>query len=324
MLARHAESLFWSGRYLERAEDTVRMLDVTYHGSLQATPTQARHHWGRLLDILRLRSDFDELIGGEPDEAAVLRFLLVERRNPGSIVSAVASVRENFRALREQLPSELWEQANRFHLELTQRDLAGDIARQPYGLYDLVKLRCQTLAGIIAQSMPRDDGYCFLVTGSMLERALMTGRLLAVRYPGLTHATFDELAQTLRSVSALEEYRRAWRASTDPVDVAGFLLQSPTFPRSMLYCLEEAEQLLELIDHASPASRTETHRLLGRLRSGLEFADVRELVADLQRNLRELEEGIRQVADEMASQYFRTGEDGSQHAQFLLPGGNET
>ena len=122
MLARHAESLFWAGRYLERAEDTARLLDVTYHSSLGATTGEVRRAWRRTLDILRLRKEFehrDEIA----DERAVPRFLVVDRANPGSIVSSVATARENFRSVREQLSSEVWESVNRFHHEMQARNL---------------------------------------------------------------------------------------------------------------------------------------------------------------------------------------------------------
>ncbi len=151
MLARHAESLFWAGRYLERAEDTARLLDVTYHGSLQVTDDESRNPWAAVLDVLHARHELERR-GVPLDEHTVCEHLVLDRTNPGSVVAAIATARENFRTVREHLSTEMWENVNRFHLELQQRDLRLDL-REPYVLYELVKVRCQTLRGVSANSM---------------------------------------------------------------------------------------------------------------------------------------------------------------------------
>jgi uncharacterized alpha-E superfamily protein len=318
MLARHAESLFWAGRYLERAEDTARLLDVTYHGSLQVVGDEQRNAWAAVLDILQTRAEFDE----KPrtiDEASVCEFLVLDRTNPGSIVSAIASARENFRTVREQLSTEMWENVNRFHLELRARNLKADIDGEPYRLYELVKVHCQTLGGVAAQSMPRDEGYSFLRLGWMIERALITCRLLKVNYPTLGAEHYDALLLTLRSASALEAYRRSFQSSTNPTHVAAFLLQSPSFPRSVLFCLQRAEHSLSNIPSAG--GRNRARRLLGRIRSELEYADITELIANgLEDMLETLQWDICEVADGVAAQYFRVGNEFSLHSQFVLPG----
>ena len=117
MLARHAESLFWAGRYLERAEDTARLLDVTCQGSLQVAGDETRNAWAAVVDILQAWPEY-ELLNRPVDESSVSEFLVLDRKNPGSIVSAIASARENFRTVHEHLPTEMWESVNRFHLDL--------------------------------------------------------------------------------------------------------------------------------------------------------------------------------------------------------------
>src|SRR5262249_13660275 len=156
----------------------------------QATPAEVRRAWRRTLDIVRLRPEFEQT-GQIADEHAVPRYLVLDRSNPGSIVASVATARENFRSVREHLSSEVWESVNRFHHDMQARDLHRDLDGQPYALYDLVKNRCQTLAGVAAQTMPRDDGYRFMVMGWMLERAVMTTRLVSVRYPTLAQDAYD-------------------------------------------------------------------------------------------------------------------------------------
>jgi uncharacterized alpha-E superfamily protein len=319
MLARHAESLFWAGRYLERAEDTARLLDVTYQGSLQVAGDETRNAWAAVVDILQAWPEY-EVLNRPVDEASVSEFLVLDRKNPGSIVSAIASARENFRTVREHLPTEMWESVNRFHLDLQARNMWADLSGEPYVLYELVKVRCQTLGGIAAQSMPRDEGYSFLRLGWMIERALITCRLLNVNYPTLSYDHYDALLLTLRSASALEAYRRSFQSSTSPTHVAAFLLQSPSFPRSVLFCLQRAEHSLSSIVMSSGA-RNRARRLLGRIRSELEFADITELIAGgLCEALDELQRNMCEVADVVASQYFRVGHEFSLQSQFVLPG----
>ena len=186
MLARHAENLFWTGRYIERAEDTARLLDVTYHTLVEASPFEAQRSWRDLLAVLTLESAF-EATGRQATASEVSEFLVLDPAQPGSIVRSVTAARENVRSLREQVPTELWEAVNGFHLEMRARDLRADL-HQPHTLYALVKRRCQLLAGVAAETMPRDDGWRFLQIGWMLERAEMACRSLAVR---LAHSSID-------------------------------------------------------------------------------------------------------------------------------------
>jgi uncharacterized alpha-E superfamily protein len=311
MLARHAESLFWCGRYLERAEDTARMLDVTYHGLLESPPEQAERAWRDLLAVLNLDMVFAET-GLPHSSRAVSDYLVLDPANAGAIVAAVARARENARSVRELIPTELWEAVNTFYLELQARDLQHDLNQQPYELYGLVKRRCQTVAGVAAETMPRDDGWRFLALGRMLERAEMTCRLLNVRYGELqdvpTLDRFHVLVGVLKSASAAEAYRKAYGASMDPANIVEFLLLSPTFPRSLLYCLQQAE--VDLRHLGAPDALQQPQRILGRMRAELEFADVSELVAaptpaPFHFALEHIKAGVREASEAIALQYFR-------------------
>ena len=187
----------------------------------------------------------------------------------------------------------------------------------PFGTLDQVRVNCQTLVGIIDSTMPQGEGYRFLMLGLMLERAVMTSRLLMVRYPELDGSSYDEMALTLRSVSALEAYQRASQSSPHPADVVRFLLLSPSFPRSVLYCLQACEsQLRAIADDTSSLPG----QVLGRLRSRLEFADLEELMSDLPRYLQDLESGIRDVADRISVAFFRHAEVVELHSQAIGPG----
>jgi uncharacterized alpha-E superfamily protein len=309
LLARHAESLFWTGRYVERAEDNARLLDVTYHGVLESTSFEARRSWQDLLVVLSLDAEF-VASGNELTGAGVAQFLVLDESNPGSIVACVGRARENVRSLREQVSTELWEAVNRFHLDLRARDLRSDV-EQPYRLVAMVKRRCQTLAGVAAETMPRDDGWRFLQVGWMLERAEMTCRLLDVRYgrAPVSSGAYHHWLGTLKSASASEAYRKAHRSSLDPTEVLEFLLLSRTFPRSVLFCLRRVEQELSRLG-AGEGRLSRPERLLGRLRADLEFTDLHETVGDDLRSLLDrLQKGVRQVAEAVALQYFRNSQE---------------
>jgi uncharacterized alpha-E superfamily protein len=305
MLARHAESLFWAGRYLERAEDTARLLDVTYHGLLELPSALGDLAWRDVLSVLHLGGDFSDR-HPEVTAARVTEFLVVDRRNPGSIVSSIERARDNVRGVRELVSTELWEATNTLWLEFRGRDIEADLERQQYELYGMIRRRCQAIAGAAAETMPHDDGWRFLTLGRMLERAEMTCRLLNVRYAQLT-ATDDTDAHqwrlVLRSASALEAHRRAYRTNVDSSSVVEFLLLSREFPRSVLFCLRAAEGFLAEL--APPVPAILAQRLLGRIRAALEFRDVHELLAeDLTRFLDEVQEGVGAVADAVARQFF--------------------
>src|SRR4051794_8415791 len=164
MLARDAESLFWAGRYLERAEDTARLLDVTYHGMLETAPAEEALAWQDVLAAVRLDTVFAET--GRPVTAtAVSEFLVLDIENPGSIVSSVEQARENARTVREQLSTELWESLNSFGLELKARNLRADLEFQPHELYGMVRRQCQTVAGGGGRALARGGGGGGFVAG---------------------------------------------------------------------------------------------------------------------------------------------------------------
>jgi uncharacterized alpha-E superfamily protein len=145
VLARLAENLFWAGRYVERAEDTARMVDVTYHTLLESPYGEAERAWAQLLDVLHL----NELYGDGPlGSEEVVRFLVLDPDNPGSITTSIARARENTRSVRELVSSELWEAVNDLHLALGTRDLRRDLEEQPYELFRDVRNACMTIYGV--------------------------------------------------------------------------------------------------------------------------------------------------------------------------------
>ena len=316
MLARHAESLFWAGRYIERAESTARLLDVTYHTHLEAMSIDESSAWYDLLKILNV-----ELVFSETDRSlradAVSEFLVFDPTNQGTVRSNVSHARENLRAVRELISTELWEAINAFHLQMSARDLRDDISGEPHTLYRMVRTQCQAIAGVANETMPRDEGWNFLSLGWMLERSIMTLRLLLVRYSQLVAAGaaggFHHWVSTLKSASGSEAFRRRYRASMDPADVVAFLLMSPQFPRSVLFGLQAAEKSLGWIEGSS-APHSRPQRLLGRVRADVEYLDVVELLSgDLSIYLDMIEQDIRRVAEAIEVTYFRSTDEPAIH-----------
>lgn len=307
MLARHAEDLFWGGRYLERAEDTAVMLDVTYHGLLQSPLASPTAVWRELLEVLYLDQVFWARHGDFTGQR-VTEFLVLDHKNAGSIVSAVSRARDNARNVREQISTDLWEAINTLYLELQARDLRADLEREAYELYRWVKSRCQMIAGVAAETMPRDDRWRFFTLGRMLERAEMTCRLLGVRFALFDAAgpvTFHHWVAVLNSVSAFEAYVKAYKGAMNPAEVLEFLLLSRDFPRSVLFCLQTAEHQLARL--APPDTSIAPLRRLSRVRADLEYRERSELDDRLPVFLGRLQDDIRQVADSVAAHFFRSG-----------------
>lgn len=315
MLARHAENLFWAGRYLERAELTARSVDVTYHALLESPLTESREVWAQVLDVLQLdgryRADHEDV-----DSTDVVGFLVSDGDNPGSVLASITRARDNLRGVREMISSEGWESINSLYLRIRGRDLPADLAGQPYELFGEVKNGAQLVVGVVNETMPHDDGWRFLTLGRMLERIEMTCRLLLVRLVPARGARemlgFQDGLAILRSVSASEAFRRTHRRM-DPASVVEFLLLSSDFPRAVLYCLRSAEVQLSVLGEGVPGIGR-SRRMLGRLRASVEFRNVDELVEEgLDACLQDLQSGVRDAAACVTTEFFRHGQPTTLH-----------
>ena len=303
MLARHAEDLFWIGRYLERAEDTARLLNVTYHTTLESTTSDAAGEpWSELLTLLYLDEEGEGI-----DRERVARFVVADRSNPGSIASLVGRARDNARGVREWLTTELWEEINSFYLELASMDLGRALEARPYAVCELVRRRCETVIGVATVAMPRTEGYQFMTLGQLLERAGITARLLAVwhrRMLGMGGtAGFVEWTKVLRSASAYEAYLREHHAMFDGSRVIPFLLGARELPRSVLYCLEVAER--QLVSLARGPYGQTSLRAMGRVRSEVEYVEPGLGGQTLADYLTQLESDIQGLGTLIETDYFR-------------------
>lgn len=330
MLARLAENLFWAGRYVERAEDTARMVDVTYHTLLESPLVEAGRTWEQVLEVLHLRPawtarDGASTVAGDViDPQAVVRFLILDPSNPGSIAAATLRARENVRSVREHVSSELWEAVNSLHLELRSRDLEREVTEQPSEVLRHVRNASMAIYGVASETMPRDAGWRFLALGRLVERAEMTCRLIDVRYAQLDvlgsaepravpeDGGLHHWVAVLKSASAFEAFRRRYRSTADPVDVVEFLLLADDLPRSVVYCLTAAMGQLEALSDGRPSRAV---RLLGRTASSLQYRNIAELLEeDLHDFLEDVQQRIHEVAEAVADEFFRHQPPGAMHA----------
>jgi len=246
MLSRTADHLYWMARYTERAENTARMLDVTVQTSLlPQSPAAAEQGWRAMLGISELQADFDRK-HRRLNAAAVLDFMVRDPDNPSSIASCLTGARENARAVRGTLTTEVWETQNLTWLDMQKRLDSNLLERDPSHFFEWVKYRSHLSRGVTLGTMLRDEAVYFIRLGASLERADNTARILDVKFHG-AHASgpqeedaqrdFYYWAAILRSVSAFEIYRKVYRDVITPQRVAELLILRADMPRSLLACM---------------------------------------------------------------------------------------
>jgi uncharacterized alpha-E superfamily protein len=284
MLSRVANAIYWCGRYLERADNTARFIDVNLQMSLDA-PIAFSDQWEPLVAITGDRQPFYERY----DEATrdnVLQFLTHDQENPSSIVSCLSAARENARSTREVMSSDVWEQINRFYLTVSNRGTHLRSSREAFTFYSEVKLLGNLVAGVADNTMSHDEAWHFFRLGKMIERADNTTRLLDVKYflllPSIegVGGAVDEMQWTmvLGSASALEMYRKRF-GQVAPMNVVDFLLLDPDFPRSVLFCLVHADDSLRDITGSPPgAYRNRAEQWLGLLKAEMAYASVADII----------------------------------------------
>jgi len=289
MLSRTADHLFWMSRYTERAENTARMLDVNYQTSLlpqSAAVTQVG--WEGLLSISELKPAFAARYGEEVRQRDVMDFMVRDEKNSSSIISCLKNARENARAVRGTLTTEVWETQNQTYLEIFRMLRAGDFERDPGQFFEWVKFRSHLSRGVTLGTMLQDEAFHFLRLGTFLERADNTARLVDVKFHAVQSDFFGAASEKdqeydfyhwsaiLRSVSGFEVYRKVYRDVIKPERVAELLILRADMPRSLLGCLNEVINNLAMIT-SDPSS--ETQRRAGKLRADLQYARIDEILA---------------------------------------------
>ncbi len=314
MLSRVANSLYWLGRYFERAENTARLLDVNLQLLLDferlddATLTE---HW---LSIIHSTADaelFSEHYA-KADSASVTEFMTFNPANPNSILSCAFAARENARMVRDRISLDMWESVNDLHLFLRSPEARTLWQQNPTDFYTRIKNASHLFQGLTSATFPHDEGYNFIQLGRYIERADKTIRLLDLKYHILLPSATDvggavDTAQwraVLRCASGLEAYRRFYVSEILPWKVAEFLLFSETFPRSVRYCLAQIDLYLRRISGTSLGQHSnEAERLCGRLVSELNYTSIDEV---FRKGLHEFLSQILPVLDQVSGIIFDT------------------
>ncbi|NOS78461.1 MAG: alpha-E domain-containing protein [Nitrospira sp.] len=285
MLSRVASSIFWLNRYIERAENYARFIEVNLNLSLDL-PRGTAEQWEPLVATT---GDHEAFIAryGKATKETVIQFLATDAANPNSILSCLASARENARSVREIISTDTWEQVNRFHLQVRDSVARGLSTQNLHTFLTDVKANSHLFLGITDATMSHGEGWHFARLGRLLERADKTSRILDVKYFMLLPTVaevgtpFDiiQWSALLKSASALEMYcKQHGRIAPNPV--AEFLILNPNFPRAIRYCLIKAEDSL----HAIAGSESDRHnnlagKRLGRLRSDMDYIDMAEILS---------------------------------------------
>ena len=288
MLSRTADHLFWMSRYTERAENTARMLDVNYQSSLlPQSAAVAQLGWQGLLSI----SELSSVYGAKHEtirSREVMEFMVRDEGNPSSIISCLRAARENARAVRGSLTTEVWETANSTWLDVNRMLKSGEFEADPGQFFEWVKFRSHLLRGVTLGTMLQDDAFYFLRLGTFLERADNTARLVDVKFHAVESDFYGAASEKdqeydfyhwsaiLRSVSAFEVYRKVYRDVIRPERVAELLILRADMPRSLHASLNEVLANLEMV---SGDPESETLRRAGKLRADLKFARIDEILA---------------------------------------------
>jgi len=316
ILARHAEAVFWAGRHLERAEHATRMLDIVSRDAMHFRASPIQPEWIQLLRVMAVDQAFAE-IGHPADGANVSQFLVLDPANAGSVAQSIGQLRENIRTVRDRVPVELWEEANRLHLALV--DAGEKLPAEPFELYSTIRRRCHAVSGIVAEAMPRDESYTFLVLGRMIERASICSRTVRCLVLADNH-TLDE-GSILRTLSSLQAYRRRTRQGGDEYTLAAFLLQADHVPRTVLSCLRRADGRIQRLLHGTQPGLGPAAMVCGRVRAHLEYGNVeQELRDDADRVLLHLEFELGNLAAAVADFAFDPAQLPSMQSQFVRPG----
>lgn len=260
MLSRVAERLYWMSRYLERAEDTARLVH-TYTHMVMDIPRGSEPGWEILVNILDAQPVFLEHHRAF-NEQNVLRFLIADPDNPGGILSAVRAARENVRTTRDVLPEEAWEHVNELYL-YTQEWAEKSVGRRHrYQFLETVIARCQMINGMVVSTLSRDHAYRFIKLGHLLERADMTTRVIDVGAAALLGEERDVnpvdpliWASILKSLSAMGAYRRAIGPQVEADAVVDFVLRDGALPRSVKFCVRGIREELRPLNNSSDAIR---------------------------------------------------------------------
>ncbi len=312
MLSRVAESIYWMGRYIERAENIARLIDVNLYLNLDLPSDKTARQWGPLVRVTGDETLFTKQYG-DPTEQQVIHFLTFDPGYPNSIANCLQAARENARSIREIISSEMWEQINSTFLFFKDSKGGLESMDSPYSFFRRVRMSCHLFSGLIESTMSHGEAWHFAKLGQFLERADKTSRILDMKYyiilPSIDDidSPYDNIqwSALLKSASALEMYRKRWNR-IDSRQVADFLILNREFPRAIHYCLVHAERSLHAISGSQVwGFSNSAEKLLGQLRSELDYAHIDDIIrTGLHEFLDGLQSRLNQVGSGIDETYF--------------------
>ncbi len=296
MLSRIAESLFWIGRYVERADGTARLLDVHLQLLLEDPWVDEDTACRSLLEVIGSDASYPHQLTRQE----LLTILSVDRNEPSSISASLNAARENARRVREIVSTELWECLNTTR---SRMPLKVSIERA-HDFFGWVRERTALSVGIVESSTSRDEAWTFFTLGRALERVDMTARLLATSE--LTEASGPSWTTILRSCGAYEAYLRTYRGVPSATNAAEFLLLDKIFPRSVTFALSRAETCLSDLQPTTARVGVTDNALrqVGQLRTNLEYRSAPEILANLTSEMVALQTGVSEISESIRSRYF--------------------
>jgi uncharacterized alpha-E superfamily protein len=311
LLSRVADSIYWTSRYVERAENVARFIEVNLQLMLDS-PSGEDQQWEPLVNTTGDHEQFAKRCG-KATQQNVIQFLTFDAENPNSILSCIRAARENARTVREIISSEMWLQLNKFYLMVTAAAEDSSAHADPHEFFTEVRNASHLFNGVAAATMTQGEPWHFFRLGRMLERADKTSRILDVKYFLLLRSAqdvgtpFDDIqwAAVLRSASAFEMYRKR-HGRISPKGVVEFLLLDREFPRAIHFCLLTVRDSLHAIS-GTPAGRFRypCEKLLGQLCSDLSFTSVDEIInAGLHEYLDNLQTRMNQVSAGIYETFF--------------------
>lgn len=315
MLSRVAESLYWMSRYIERAENTARFLDVNFHLLLdldKIADVDGHTYWEPLIAVTGDKERFLQLYSTFSAET-VSDYLVFNRSNPNSIFSCISLARENARGVIETIASEMWEQINRVYhfLQSAPRDMPQ---RDPYSLYREIKTGSHLFQGITDATFSRSEGWDFVQVGRFIERADNTSRLVDVKYHMLVnpekseHDSMDSIQwmAVLKSCSALEAYRKIFLSRIDPQSVVQYLVLERQFPRSIYFCVAQLQEALWRISGSRRRDyNNNADRLVGKLESELNYTTIDDIYQHgLHEWLEDLQVKLIRIGEQVYQTYY--------------------
>ncbi|WP_205475083.1 alpha-E domain-containing protein [Nocardioides sp. SYSU D00038] len=301
MLSRIAESMFWIGRYVERAEDTARILDVQTQLILEDATIDEEATCRELLSVMGVEDEPE----GRVDVALILDLLAYDPASTVSIASALGAARESARRARETLSTTMWEAINTTYRAIPSGQFHA--LRAPH-VFQWVRERAALVNGTADATMTRDEGWHFLMLGRCVERADMTSRLVASA--SIASASGAPWTGTLRACGAYEAFLRTYRGLETERGAAEFLLLDRWFPRSVVFSLNRAEQCLDNLEAAGSRAgfENEAQRLLGRMRAELEYRSLSDVMADLPAEMERLQRACALATEAVTRRYFAGAE----------------